>query len=89
MRWSHPVYVVQGVQGTSAETGCSHSLRVWVVWRVLRSYIPVRMTHASIPLADREGLGIENIDLVEDLRGALDGLEDENSGLMTPSDVSE
>jgi cystathionine gamma-lyase len=47
------------------------------------------MTHASIPPAEREGLGIEKIDLVDDLRGVLDGLEDEESGLVTPSDVSE
>jgi hypothetical protein len=48
----------------------------------------VRMTNASIPLAEREGLGFEKIDLVEHLRGALDGLEDKDSGLVTPSDVS-
>lgn len=47
------------------------------------------MTHARIPPAEREGLGIENIDLVEDLRDALDGLEDEDSGLVTPSDASD
>ncbi|KAG2336327.1 hypothetical protein BDR05DRAFT_971128 [Suillus weaverae] len=61
------------------------------------------MTHASIPPAEREALGIEVVrlscgieeveDLVEDLRGALDGLEDEDSGcesgLATPSDVSD
>ncbi|KAG2339031.1 hypothetical protein BDR05DRAFT_1062358 [Suillus weaverae] len=66
--------------------------------------LPARMTHASIPPAEREALGIEGLvrlscgieeveDLVEDLRGALDGLEDEDSGcesgLATPSDVSD
>jgi cystathionine gamma-lyase len=48
--------------------------------------LPVRMAHASIPPTEREGLGIEKIDLVEDLR---DGVEDKDSGLVTPSDVSE
>ncbi|KAG1884239.1 hypothetical protein F4604DRAFT_1732171 [Suillus subluteus] len=62
------------------------------------------MTHASIPLAGHEALGIEGLvrlscgieeaeDLVEDLRGALDGLEDEGSGcesgLVMPSNVSD
>lgn len=67
--------------------------------------LPARMTHASIPPAEREALGIEGLvrlscgieeveDLVEDLRSALDGLEDEDSGcesgLVTPpSDVSD
>ncbi|KAG2336333.1 hypothetical protein BDR05DRAFT_1005960 [Suillus weaverae] len=66
--------------------------------------LPAWMTHASIPLAECEALGIEGLvclscgieeveDLVEDLRGALDGLEDEDSecesGLATPSDVSD
>ncbi|KAG2033874.1 Cys/Met metabolism PLP-dependent enzyme-domain-containing protein [Suillus americanus] len=68
------------------------------------SELPARMTHASIPPAEREALGIEGLvrlscgieeaeDLVEDLRGALDGLEDEDSGcesgLVMPSDVSD
>ncbi|KAG1827960.1 Cys/Met metabolism PLP-dependent enzyme-domain-containing protein [Suillus variegatus] len=66
--------------------------------------LPARMTHASIPAAEREALGIEGLvrlscgieeveDLVDDLRAALDGLEDEDSGcesgLVTPSDVSD
>jgi cystathionine gamma-lyase len=66
--------------------------------------LPARMTHASIPPAEREALGIEGLvrlscgieevdDLVEDLRDALDGLEDEDSGcesgLVTPSDLSD
>lgn len=67
--------------------------------------LPARMTHASIPPAEREALGIEGLvrlscgieeveDLVEDLRSGLDGLEDEDSGcesgLVTPpSDVSD
>ncbi|KAG2753518.1 hypothetical protein P692DRAFT_20797120 [Suillus brevipes Sb2] len=67
--------------------------------------LPARMTHASIPPAEREALGIEGLvrlscgieeveDLVEDLRSALDGLEDEDSGcesgLVTPpEDVSD
>ncbi|KAG2054792.1 hypothetical protein BDR06DRAFT_955101 [Suillus hirtellus] len=66
--------------------------------------LPARMTHASIPPAEREALGIEGLvrlscgieeveDLVEDLRAALDGLDDEDSGcdsgLVTPSDVSD
>ncbi|KAG1797131.1 Cys/Met metabolism PLP-dependent enzyme-domain-containing protein [Suillus plorans] len=53
--------------------------------------LPARMTHASIPAAEREALGIEGLvrlscgieeveDLVDDLRAALDGLEDEDSG---------
>jgi cystathionine gamma-lyase len=53
--------------------------------------LPVRMTHASIPPADREVLGVEGLvrlscgieeveDVVEDLKSALDGLEDEDSG---------
>ncbi|KAG2743302.1 hypothetical protein P692DRAFT_20747002, partial [Suillus brevipes Sb2] len=37
----------------------------------------VRMTHASIPPAEREALGIEGVDLLDDVRGGLDGLEDE------------
>lgn len=61
---------------------------------------PAQMTHASIPPAEREALGIEGLlrlscgieeveDLVEDLRGALDALEDEESGSgsLTPLDV--
>jgi len=59
---------------------------------------PSQMTHASIPLAEREALGIEGLvrlscgieeseDLVEDLRRALDALEDEESGSPTPLDV--
>ncbi|KIK34054.1 hypothetical protein CY34DRAFT_661983 [Suillus luteus UH-Slu-Lm8-n1] len=51
--------------------------------------LPMRTTQASIQPAEREGLGIEKIDLVEDLRCALEGLEDEVSGLLTPSDVSD
>jgi cystathionine gamma-lyase len=66
--------------------------------------LPARMTHASIPPAEREALGIEGLvrlscgieeveDLVEDLRDALDGLEDEDSGcesgLVTPSELSD
>ncbi|KAG2353268.1 Cys/Met metabolism PLP-dependent enzyme-domain-containing protein [Suillus spraguei] len=66
--------------------------------------LPARMTHASIPAAEREALGIEGLvrlscgieeveDLVEDLRAALDGVEDEDSGcesgLVTPSDASD
>ncbi|KAG1875073.1 Cys/Met metabolism PLP-dependent enzyme-domain-containing protein, partial [Suillus tomentosus] len=66
--------------------------------------LPARMTHASIPPAEREALGIEGLvrlscgieeveDLVEDLRAALDGLDDEDSGcdsgLVTPYDVSD
>jgi cystathionine beta-lyase/cystathionine gamma-synthase len=48
------------------------------------SELLVRMTHASIPPTEHEGLGVEKIELMEDLRGALDGLEDEVSGLVTP-----
>jgi hypothetical protein len=59
------------------------------------------MTYASIPLAERETLGIEGVvclscgikeleDLVEDVRGGLDGLDDEDSGyesglMMSPN----
>ncbi|OAX39351.1 hypothetical protein K503DRAFT_769594 [Rhizopogon vinicolor AM-OR11-026] len=62
--------------------------------------VPAEMTHASIPLAKREALGIEGLvrlscgieeveDLVEDLRRVLDALQDEEngSGSLTPSDV--
>lgn len=61
---------------------------------------PAQMTHASIPPAEREALGIEGLirlscgieevdDLIDDLRGALDALQDgeSDSGSLSPSDV--
>jgi len=61
---------------------------------------PAQMTHASIPPAEREALGIEGLirlscgieevdDLIDDLRGALDALQDgESDGeSLSPSDV--
>ncbi|KAG1718911.1 Cys/Met metabolism PLP-dependent enzyme-domain-containing protein [Suillus lakei] len=62
--------------------------------------LPAWMTHASILPAEREALGIVGlrrlscgIEEVEELRSALDGLEDEHSGFesgfATPSDVSD
>ncbi|KAG1718910.1 hypothetical protein EDB19DRAFT_1919704 [Suillus lakei] len=80
----------------------SHLLHALARASLSLAELPAQITHASIPPAEREVLGIEGLvclscriedveDLVEDLRSALDGLEDSGfeSGFATPSDVSD
>lgn len=58
------------VRGATIAEALSPKLKLFTLAKTLGSVeifseLPVRMTHASIPPTEREGLGVEKIDLVE------------------------